>query len=110
MRLSVAPSTSRTVEMQYHCTMCTGDLDFAPWDDDGLEATFAYCPHCGCQFGHDDSHFSGVLECRIREIAETLETYWPGGFPPSGWSIDLLIVDLMVELPRGSQRDFADRT
>lgn len=35
------------------CPACHMELDFKPWDKE--LASFEICPHCGLQFGYDDS-------------------------------------------------------
>jgi hypothetical protein len=86
--------------------MCDVLLPFAPWGQTGRERTLEFCTRCACQFGYDDTEFTGVLRCRLWSMSETPEWYYPGGRLPEGLGFRAWLEGLLAILPPGIQRDF----
>jgi hypothetical protein len=88
--------------------MCDVLLPFAPWGHTGYERTLEFCIRCACQFGYDDTQFTGVVSSRLRSLSATPEHYYPGGRIPEELRFREWVESLLATLPPGIDRDFGD--
>lgn len=89
---------------QHCCHVCGASLgEFAPWEGDGLNPTYAICDCCGVEFGYEDCQQFGVLRLRDSWLEGGAVWINPKAMPLA-WSLDEQLKNIPPDLPAGIKR------
>jgi hypothetical protein len=73
--------------------VCGLDQAFEPWGPDGLTPSFAICPCCFIEFGHEDATDTGVATARTAWAEAGCPWRGPESERPAGWDPLLQLID-----------------